>query len=191
MKSVFTTKSFILASTFYIQELVSYVSDHSLSIATYSLLLNLLIYFLMNGAQIFETLIFVPRWANGNLKNLQLLNIESKSANLKTFWILFHSIHEVIFLVSVLFCYRMEGIGRFLVILFLIHFLVRVWTVVYFAQKIIRFQTLAETNDSHFSDNVRSEIKKWVFLNYFRVGIYLGISICMLPLVIKILKMNG
>lgn len=188
--NLLTTTSPILASIIGIQEIVSFVSHHSLSIATYSLLFNLLIYFLMNGAQIFETLVFVPRWANGNLQNLQILNTEIKSANLKYFWILFHSIHEVIFLISVLFCYQIEGIGHFLLILFLIHFVVRVWTVVYFAQKIIRFQSLVNTEDSHSTETI-SEIRNWVLLNYFRVSIYIGISFFMIPLVIQILKVNG
>lgn len=173
-----------------IQEMASFVSNNSLALAKYSLLGNLLIYFLMNGAQIFETLVFVPRWASGNVSNLQILNTEIKSANLKYFWILFHSIHEIIFLVSLVFCYQLEGIGNCLLLLFILHMAVRVWTVAYFAQKIIRFQSLAITVGYHSHEGT-NEIKTWVFLNYFRVSIYIGISILMIPLVIKILKVNG
>ncbi|TGL37701.1 hypothetical protein [Leptospira perdikensis] len=183
-------KSFVIASIIGIQDMTSFVFENSLSLAKYSLLINLLIYFLMNGAQIFETLVFVPRWASGNRPNLQILNTEIKSANLKYFWILFHSIHEIIFLISLVFCYSIEGIGNCLVLLFLLHMAVRVWTVIYFAGKIIRFQFLANTIGSH-SFELTNEIKKWVFWNYIRVSIYIGISIMMIPLVVKLLKING
>lgn len=181
---------FGFAVTMWIQDLSIFLSKNSLSIAQYSLVLNVLIYFSMNGAQIFETFVFVPRWACGNLSNLRILNTEIKSANLKYFWILFHSIHEIIFLVSLLFCYPIEGIGYRLLILFILHMAVRVWTVVYFAGKIIRFQFLAKTDGYHSLEGT-NEIKTWVILNYFRVSIYIGISILMIPLAIKILKVNG
>ncbi|TGK86993.1 hypothetical protein EHQ24_05200 [Leptospira noumeaensis] len=183
-------KSFIFAAMIGIQDIVSLVSEHSLSLAKYSLFLNLLVYFLMNGSQIFETLVFVPRWAKGNVPNFQILNTEVKSANLKYFWILFHSIHEIIFLISLLFCYQIEGIGNSLVLLFVLHMAVRVWTVVYFAEKIIRFQSLANSA-SDYPLKISNEIRMWVFLNYFRVSIYIGISVLMIPLVIKILKIDG
>ncbi|EKJ85536.1 hypothetical protein CLV96_0855 [Leptospira meyeri] len=183
-------KSFVFNSMIGIQDMATFVSNNSLALAKYSLLTNLLIYFLMNGAQIFETLVFVPRWATGHVTNLQILNTEIKSADLKYFWIMFHSIHEIIFLVSLLFCYQIEGIGHWLVVLFILHMAVRVWTVVYFAGKIIRFQFLANTDGFHSLEG-KNEIKTWVILNYFRVSIYIGISILMIPLVIKILKVNG
>lgn len=181
---------FVFATTFGISDVTNFVSIHSLSIAKYSLLLNLLIYFLMNGAQIFETIVFVPRWAIGTVPVLSLLNTEYKSADLKYFWILFHSIHEILFLVSLLFCFQIEGIGTNLFLLFILHIGVRAWTIIYFANKIIWFQSVANTIDKH-SVQVFSEIKKWVIWNYLRVTIYIGISIFMVPLTIKILNLNG
>ncbi|TGM48226.1 hypothetical protein EHQ92_10155 [Leptospira biflexa] len=181
---------FGFALTIGIPDLNSIVSNHSITIAKYSLFLNLLIYFMMNGAQIFETFVFIPRWASGNEPNLGILNTEFKSADLKYFWILFHSIHEIIFLVSLFFCYQIEGIGNYLCFLFILHMLVRAWTIIYFANKIIWFQSLASSIKKN-SPKVINEIRKWIFWNYFRVSIYLGISICMIPLAIRILKVNG
>lgn len=188
--SLVVIKSFLITAMIGIQDITSLVSDHSLALAKYSLFINLLVYFLMNGAQIFETLIFVPRWAKGSSPNFQILNTEFKSANLKYFWISFHSIHEIIFLISLLFCYPIDGIGNYLLFLFILHMAVRVWTVIYFAEKIIRFQSLANTV-SDYSLEIPNEIRKWVLLNYFRVSIYIGISILMIPLVVKILKIDG
>ncbi|TGK53978.1 hypothetical protein EHQ16_18265 [Leptospira kanakyensis] len=188
--SLAITYSFVITAMIGIQDISSLVFNHSLSFAKYSLFLNLLLYFLMNGAQIFETLIFVPRWANRNHPNFQILNTEIKSANLKYFWILFHSVHEIIFLISLLFCFPIEGIGNYLISLFFLHMAVRVWTVIYFAGKIIRFQSLANSL-SELSSEIPGEIRKWVFLNYIRVFIYIGISISMIPLVLKILTING
>ncbi|TGM00291.1 hypothetical protein EHQ79_14760 [Leptospira jelokensis] len=67
-------KYFVIMSSIGIQEVTNFIGNHSLLIAKYSLFLNLLIYFLMNGAQIFETLVFVPRWASGQEPNLGILN---------------------------------------------------------------------------------------------------------------------
>ncbi|TGM43222.1 hypothetical protein EHQ75_03260 [Leptospira levettii] len=181
---------FVFATTFGLSDVTNFVSHQSLSIAKYTLLLNLLIYFLMNGAQIFETIVFVPRWANGTVPDLGLLNTEYKSADLKYFWILFHSLHEIIFLVSLIFCYQIDGIGNDLFLLFILHIGVRAWTIIYFANKIIWFQSMANTIDK-YSIKVFSDIKKWVIWNYIRVIIYIGISILMVPLTIKILNMNG
>lgn len=61
--SLVVIKSFLITAMIGIQDITSLVFDHSLPLAKYSLFINLLVYFLMNGAQIFETLIFVPRWA--------------------------------------------------------------------------------------------------------------------------------
>ncbi|MGE8722394.1 hypothetical protein ACO2KH_13750 [Leptospira terpstrae] len=181
---------FVFAAMIGFQDLTIFVTKHSLLIAKYSLFLNLLIYFLMNGAQIFETIVFVPRWAFGIDHNFGLLNTKYKSADLKYFWISFHTVHEIIFLVSLIFCYKIEGIGNNLLVLFFLHMVVRVWTIIYFANKIIWFQTLANTIDKH-SIKVLKEIKKWIYLNYLRVSIYIVISIFMVPLSIKILNLHG
>lgn len=181
---------FGFAVTMGMQELSIFLAKNSLSIAKYSLVLNVLIYFSMNGAQIFETFVFVPRWACGKDPNLSILHTEYKSADLKYFWILFHSIHEIIFLVSLIFCFPLEGIGNYLLYLFIFHMGIRVWTIIYFANKIIWFQSFAHTIEK-LPIKVLHEIRKWIFWNYFRVSLFIGISICIIPLVIKILEING
>ena len=47
-----------------------------------------LIYFALNGAQIFETLVFVPKWTTSPPHNFQLL-LDGHGASLKFFWVVF------------------------------------------------------------------------------------------------------
>ena len=53
------------------------------------LCITTLIYFLMNGAQIFETLVFVPKWTASPPDNLKLL-LDGQGESLKNFWIVFY-----------------------------------------------------------------------------------------------------
>ncbi|MBA4058771.1 MAG: transposase, partial [Marivirga sp.] len=103
-----------------------------------------LIYFLMNGAQLFETLVFVPKWTISPPDNFSLLT-DGPGASLKFFWIVFHSLHEITFILAIIFCWKIESIRNWLLILFVAHFAVRIWTLSYFAPHIIEFQKTANT----------------------------------------------
>lgn len=147
------------------------------------LCITTLIYFLMNGAQIFETLVFVPKWAKSPPQNFGLL-LDGTGASLKSFWIIFHSIHEITFIIAIVFSWKIAPIRDWLLILFSIHFAVRIWTILYFAPNIIDFQKMAQT--ANFSTNLVERIARWQKLNYVRVGIFVAISIGLLPLCIKL-----
>src|ERR1041384_1504118 len=103
------------------------------------LCITTLIYFLMNGAQIFETLVFVPKWVSSPPDHFKLL-LDGKGTSLKTFWIVFHSVHEVTFILAILFCWKIDPVRNWLVALFVVHFAVRAWTLAYFAPNIMDFQ---------------------------------------------------
>lgn len=149
------------------------------------LCLTTLVYFLMNGAQIFETLVFVPKWTGSPPNHFQLL-LDGCGTSLKTFWIVFHSIHEVIFILAIVFCWGIPGVRNWLLVLFGLHMAVRVWTVVYFAAKIIQFQKVAE--EAVVVDDLEAKTRSWQALNYLRVGIFIGISLGMIPLCILVME---
>lgn len=148
---------------------------------------TILIYFLINGAQIFETLVFVPKWTASPPDNFKLL-LDGPGASLKNFWIIFHSLHEITFILAIVFCWKIDLVRNWLLILFAAHFAVRVWTLSFFAPNIIDFQKVS-ANPSLAKDLLR-RTSLWQTLNYVRVVIFMAISIGLVPLCIKLFNVR-
>lgn len=151
------------------------------------LCITTLLYFLMNGAQIFETLVFVPKWSDSPPANFKLL-LDGRGASLKNFWIILHSLHEVTFILAIIFCWKIDVARNWLLVLFAIHFAVRAWTLAFFAPNIINFQRIAETQS--MAQDLVSKISLWQTLNYIRVAIFLLVSIGLIPLIIKLFNLR-
>lgn len=138
------------------------------------LLITTLIYFLMNGAQIFETVVIIPKWTANPPESFGVFK-GKYALDFKTFWIAMHSIHEITFIIAIYYCWDFEQIKNWLLILFAVHFAVRVWTLGYFAPQIIEFQKIA--NSSVAPDDLLSKATKWRRLNYWRVGLFVAVSV--------------
>lgn len=151
------------------------------------LFISTLLYFLMNGAQLFETLVFVPKWTDSPPTNFKLL-LDGPGASLKFFWIIFHSLHEITFILAIIFCWKIDFARNWLLILFGVHLAVRVWTLAYFAPNIISFQKMAEAH-SHVKD-LAGRTSLWQMLNYIRVAIFIAVSIALIPLCIKLFNLK-
>lgn len=164
------------------------VPSHYLTRAELWICLTTLFYFLMNGAQIFETLVFVPKWATSPPHDFKLL-LDGKGTSLKVFWIVMHSLHELAFILAIIFCWKLTPVRYWLLALFALHFLVRVWTLAYFAPNIIDFQKTA-ADPSHVKDLVQ-RVTDWQTWNYVRVALYILLSIAFIPLCIKVLGMRA
>lgn len=152
------------------------------------LLITTLVYFLMNGAQIFETAAIVPRWSANPPDSLSLIS-GNHGINLKSFWIVFHSIHEITFLIAIYFCWKIEPIRNWLLILFAVHFAVRAWTLIYFAPNIIEFQNVSVIRSIDTPELV-SRANLWRTLNYIRVAFFIGVSIALVPLWYKLVSLK-
>lgn len=148
------------------------------------LVITTLIYFLMNGAGIFETAVIVPKWTASPPQSFQMFK-GKHGLDLKAFWITLHSIHEITFILAIIFCWQIEFIRNWLLILFAIHFLVRVWTLVYFAPNIIEFQKIA--NSTNDIVNLQKRTTLWKNLNYLRVGLFIIVSLGLVPLCMHLL----
>jgi len=163
------------------------ITSSYLSRAELWLCLTTLIYFLMNGAQIFETLVFVPKWTAAPPHNFHLL-LDGPGTSLKNFWIIFDSLHEITFLLAIYFCWKIDPVRNWLLILFAIHFAVRVWTLTFFAPNIIAFQKMAETSSQ--AKSLASRTQLWQTLNYVRVAIFIAVSVALVPLCITLLNLK-
>lgn len=151
------------------------------------LCISTLLYFLMNGAQIFETLILVPKWTLSPPDNFKLL-LDGPGTSLKHFWIIMHSLHEVTFILAIICCWKIDPVRNWLLILFAIHMVVRIWTLSYFAPNIIDFQKVAA--DPSLGKDLVRRTTLWQCLNYVRVAIFIALSIGLIPLCIKLFSMR-
>ncbi len=113
---------------------------------------------------------------------------DKNGTSLKTFWIILHSLHELTFVLAIVFCWKLIPIRNGLLILFVIHFAVRVWTLSYFAPNIIEFQKIAEGLNSATDLVKRANV--WKTLNYVRVGIFIAVSIGLVPLLLKLFSIK-
>lgn len=150
---------------------------HALSAAYLSraetwMLITTLAYFTMNGAQLFETFVIIPRWTSGPPASLQLLK---SGLPLKSFWTWIHSLHEISFILAIVFCWKIEPVRNWLIVLFSLHFAVRAWTIVYFAPNIMAFEKLAIAG-GEIADLER-KVARWKRMNYLRVGIFIVVSL--------------
>jgi hypothetical protein len=153
------------------------------------LLITTLVYFLMNGAQIFETVAVVPKWSASPPESFALIS-GPYGINLKEFWIILHSIHEITFFIALYFCWKIDPVRNWLLLLLVIHFAVRVWTLLYFAPSIIEFQKIS-TDDSSAYGDLTAKTTLWRGLNYIRVAIFIGVSLGLVPLLYKVINLKA
>lgn len=158
-------------------------SQVEFSAAQVALVTTTLLYFALNGAQLFETLVLVPKWTAAPPASFTLFR-GPHAIDLKTFWIATHSVHEISMLAAIALCWRLDIRSALLVILVL-HFAVRVWTLTYFAPEIISFQRIAETGEASL-DLIR-RVAVWKRLNGLRVAAFILLSLAMLPLCVRAL----
>lgn len=137
------------------------------------LLITTLIYFIMNGAGIFETAVIIPKWTANPPASFQIFKGEY-GIDLKIFWIAMHSIHEITFIVAIIFCWNIPGIREWMLALFAVHFGVRVWTLAYFAPNIIEFQKIA--NGAQITPDLAERTRRWKNLNYIRMIAFIAVS---------------
>jgi len=149
------------------------VTDEYLNRAELWMLLTTLAYFLMNGAQLFETAVLVPKWTAKPPGSLSVLQ-GPYAPDLKTFWIVAHSIHELSFIAAIIFCWKFPQIRYALLIIFGAHIAIRLWTLGYFAPNIMAFQ---KADVQLVSTELQAAVARWRNLNYIRVVAFVALSI--------------
>lgn len=157
------------------------IQSHPLELnkSTRWLLGCIMAYFVMNGAQLWETAIMVPAWTAAPPASLHFFQ-GFYGLDFKVFWIVVHAVHEVIFIIALIMNWKEKQRRNPLLLLFIAHLAVRAWTLMYFAPTIIWFQSLPV---STAVDPVLVEkAALWKNLNYLRVGLFSAINLGMLLL---------
>jgi hypothetical protein len=144
-----------------------------------------LIYFFMNGAQIFETAAVVPSWTAAPPESLVVFH-GPRPLDFKVFWIVLHTVHELTFLAAVAATWRLPVVRNRLLALLAVHVAVRVWTVAYFAPTIIAFQQLPPA--AGVDPDLAARAATWEDLNLVRVAIFLLVSFALLPVVATVAR---
>lgn len=144
------------------------------------LIATTLVYAVMNGAQIFETLVIVPAWTAAPPESLALFQ-GPYGLDFRAFWIATHTVHELTFVAAVVACWRLPRIRNWLLVLLVVHSAVRAWTLLYFAPEIIEFQAIPPSDG--VDPALLAEAGRWRDLNLVRVGIFVAVSFALLPLV--------
>lgn len=152
------------------------------------LLLTTLIYFIMNGAGIFETAVIIPKWTAAPPASFQLFRGEH-GIDLKIFWIAMHSIHEITFIAAIIFCWNIPGVRELMLLLFAIHFGVRVWTLTYFAPNIMEFQKIA--NGAEAPSDLVTRTRRWKNWNYVRMIAFIAVSGGVLTAFLTVIKLTA
>ncbi|HMO39817.1 MAG TPA: hypothetical protein PKC76_10525 [Saprospiraceae bacterium] len=132
------------------------------------------VYFIMNGAQLWETAIMVPAWTAAPPESLFFFK-GTYGLDFKYFWIIVHSIHEIILLAALVFNWQFRTRRNLMLILLLFHIGIRIWTLQYFAPTIIEFQAMEVT--PMIDSTLVERAAHWRNLNYLRVGIFFLINI--------------
>ena len=147
------------------------------------LVITTLAYFLVNGAQVFETATIVPAWAAAPPESLAVFH-GPYGLDFMVFWIVAHSLHELTFLLAIAFSWRIPAVRRRLLALLAVHVALRVWTVAYFAPTIIELQGITGTG---IDPALLERAALWQNLNYLRVGLFIAVSLALLPVVGRLL----
>jgi hypothetical protein len=162
------------------------VSGSYLTYALVALIATTALYFLVNGAQIFETAVIIPTWTSAPPESLGMFHGRYR-LDLKVFWIAFHSLHEVTFILALVLCWRIPSVRNWLAVLLAAHVAVRLWTILYFAPTIIAFQAIPSAPT--FDPELASKAARWRQLNYLRVGIFMAVNLALLPLIFRVARM--
>lgn len=164
------------------------MSSSYLTNALVWLAITVALYLLMNGAQIFETALVVPAWTAAPPESLAMFQGKHR-LDFKAFWIAFHSVHEITFILALVFTWRVPEVRWWLLVLLAVHVAVRVWTIAYFAPTIIEFQRLPEA--AGVDPALVARAARWRTLNDLRVAIFLAVNFAMLLPVVRVARLLG
>lgn len=148
-------------------------------LANRSLLITTVTYLLLNGAQLFETAVLVPVWTAAPPASLHLFQGQY-GLDFKNFWIIAHSLHELTFLAALFLNWKIASRRNVMVVVFVVHVVVRAWTLLYFAPVIISFQQTPFT--ATIDQALQEKAALWRNLNLVRVALFTLLSFALIPL---------
>lgn len=148
-------------------------NTYQYSNATQWLFYSICAYFIMNGAQVWETALMVPAWTATPPASLIFFQ-KPYGLDFKIFWIVIHGIHEMLLITALVFNWRIKKLRNLILLVLIGHIAVRVWTLLYFAPTLIEFQQLPYSNTVDVF--LQEKAAQWRYLNYLRVAIFFALN---------------
>ncbi|HTB98472.1 MAG TPA: hypothetical protein VK716_15790 [Terracidiphilus sp.] len=139
-------------------------------------------FWLMTGASLWETAVFVPIWASARPGALTVLkgDVGMDAAYL---WVSVHSIFEVILLFTLISNWNDRPRRNALLAFTFLYAVVRAWTILYFAPSFLTFQRLSA--NSQFANPLLEGVVRWKNLNLIRTSLVTGLNVAFLAYVIN------
>jgi hypothetical protein len=133
-------------------------------------------FFFATGAALWETINFTPSWTAGAPASLITL-VSPSGINPTLFWVVVHSSFEIIFILTLIFNWKIKESRNSLLAIFVLYALTRVWTIGYFAHAIVEFSKIpySPTIDASLTEKTL----RWRHLNYIRTGIVVFLNLWM------------
>ncbi len=147
--------------------------------ANITLLITTVIYLLINGAGIWEWANVIPLWASAPPASFHIFQGDY-GLRYKAFWIIAHGIHEVFFIAAIILNWNIRFRRKTLLIIFGIHFLLRVWTITYFAPTLMGFWDYPYSNTIDLT--LKAKTDAWQCWNHIRCVLFMLLSFAMIPL---------
>ncbi|WP_209857962.1 transposase [Chitinophaga sp. OAE865] len=143
------------------------------------------LYFVMNGAQLWETALMVPAWTAAPPESLFFFK-GPHGLDFKYFWMIVHSVHDLVLILAIAFNWRLRKRRNIMLMLFAVHIAMRVWTLTYFAPTLMSFMALDVQPGTDVA--LLEKATTWKLLNYLRVAIYVMVNFGYTVLLIRAVK---
>ena len=153
-------------------------NTYTFSKASQWLFYSICAYFLMNGAQLWETALMVPAWTAAPPSSLIVFQ-KPYTLDFKIFWIVMHSLHEIIFIVALCYNWKIKKRRNLMVAVFLAHLCIRIWTLIYFAPTLMEFQRLPYIDTVDLI--LKEKATQWRNLNDLRVALFFVLNFLLIP----------
>ena len=146
------------------------------------LLCCLSVFWLMTGASLWETAVFVPIWASARPGALAVLQGDV-GMDASYLWVSVHTIFEIVLLFTLIFNWKDRPRRNALLAFAFVYAAVRAWTILYFAPSFLAFQRLSVRQE--IAKSILESAVRWKNLNLVRTGLVTGLNIAFIVYVIK------
>jgi len=140
------------------------------------------VFWLMTGASLWETAVFVPIWASARPGALVVLrgDVGMDAAYL---WVSVHTIFELVLLFTLIFNWKHRPRRNVLLAFTFVYAAVRAWTILYFAPSFLAFQRLSVHPE--IANSILENAVRWKSLNLIRTCLVIGLNIAFMVYIVN------
>lgn len=149
------------------------------------LLCCLSMFWLMTGASLWETAVFVPIWASSRPGALTVLQ-GNVGADASYLWVAVHTLFEIVLVSALISNWKDRPRRNALLKVVFVYAAIRAWTVLYFAPAFLTFQRLSAHPE--IANPIIESAVRWKNLNLVRTTLVTGLNIAFTIYALKTLS---